>query len=138
MNKTFYNFLIAYFVVSVGILIIGGGAFGFFKYQEAQSEIKTLEENPLATGEKEFQDIINKVGSHIKLPENETPTIATVSDVDKLKEDQTFFRNAKNGDKVLIYQEAKKAFLYDPDADKIVDVGFVNFSDQSGLEKEGD
>ena len=137
MNKTFYKFLLAYFVVSVGIIILGGGAFGVTKYQEAKREIKILEENPLATGDKEFQDIINKVGNHIILPENETPTIATVSDVDKLKENQPFFRNAKNGDKVLIYESAKKAFLYNPEEDKIVDVGFVNFSDQSGLKKEG-
>jgi len=54
MNKTTYNLLLGYFVVSVGILILGGGTFGLLKYQEAQQEIKNLEKNPLATGEKEF------------------------------------------------------------------------------------
>jgi hypothetical protein len=61
------------------------------------------------------------VGKLILLPSGETPTIMTVTDKQKLT-GQQFFANAKNGDKVLIYEKAKKAFLYDPVADKIIEV----------------
>ncbi|MFH0749560.1 MAG: hypothetical protein V1917_01425, partial [Candidatus Gottesmanbacteria bacterium] len=36
-----------------------------------------------------------------------------------------FFANAKNGDKVLVYMNAKKAFLYDTVADRILEIGPV-------------
>lgn len=72
-----------------------------------------------------MQTIINKVSRLIVLPEGETPTIATVADPSKLK-GQAFFANAKVGDKVLIYPNSKKAILYDPNQDIIVEVAPVN------------
>jgi hypothetical protein len=61
------------------------------------------------------------------LPADETPTIATVSDPEKLK-DQPFFANAKKGDKVLIFSNSAKAILYSPTEDKIVEVAPINSS----------
>jgi len=65
------------------------------------------------------------VGKLMVLPEGETPTIATVSDPDKLK-DQAFFAHAKTGDKVLIYAKAKKAILYSPTDNRIVEVAAID------------
>lgn len=66
----------------------------------------------------------------MELPKGEQPTIATVSDITKLQ-GQSFFRNAKNGYKVLIYTKAKKAILYDPIEDKIVEVTSLTLSQQA-------
>ena len=55
----------------------------------------------------------------------------TVTDKEKLS-GQLFFANAKNGDKVLVYEKAKKAFLYDPDADIVIEVGPVLAATTSG------
>lgn len=73
----------------------------------------------------ESQQLIAKVGKLFALPTNEEPTVATVSDVAKLK-NQQFFALAQNGDKVLIYTNAKKAVLYRPSVNKIIEVGPVN------------
>lgn len=70
-----------------------------------------------------------KVGKLIVLPTDEKPTVATVTDASKVK-DQTFFQNAKNGDVVLIYTKAQKAILYDPAENMIVEVGAVNINNQ--------
>src|SRR5437016_3933675 len=69
--------------------------------------------------QQEQTDLIAKVGRHTTLPEGETPTIATVSDVNKLS-GQAFFEKALNGDKVLIYTQAKTAVLYRPSTDSII------------------
>lgn len=130
MDKTFYNLLLGYFVISAIIILVGAGVFTVVKYQESQKEVERLSDNSIAVGEKEFESILEMVGKHIVLPEGENPTIATVSDVDKLKETQPFFNNAENGYRVLVYQEAKKAYLYDPKEDKIVDVGTVNLENE--------
>lgn len=69
----------------------------------------------------EVAAVVAKVGRLIELPQGETPTIATVSDLQKLQ-DEPFFANAKQGDIVLIYTNAREAYLYDPVQDKLVEV----------------
>ncbi len=65
---------------------------------------------------------VSRVGEHIILPTDETPTYGTVADASKLK-DQTFFKQAANNDELLIYQKAKLTILYRPSIDKIVNIG---------------
>lgn len=77
--------------------------------------------DPKAVAEKEVKDLTAAVGSLMVLPEGEIPQIATVSDPSRLK-GQEFFKNAKVGDKVLIYNKSKKAILYSPSIRKILDV----------------
>lgn len=77
--------------------------------------------------DQQAKDIVSRVSRLIVLPTNEEPTIATVSEPEKLK-DQPFFAQAKTGDKVLIYSQAKKAILYDPTADRIVEVAPLNLN----------
>lgn len=107
-------------VVALGI----GGIF-YFRYQkEAQKGAGSLLA-PGANTLKETADIIDRVGKLTELP-NETPTVATISDVSKLAS-QPFFAKAQNGDKVLIYTNAKRAILYRPSTNKIIEIGPVNF-----------
>ncbi len=45
---------------------------------------------------------------------------------------QPFFANAQVGDKVLIYYKAKKAILYNPTDNKIVEVGPISDPQATG------
>lgn len=86
---------------------------------------------------KEEEDrLIKRVGELIDLPGDERPTIATVSDKEKIK-NQPFFGKAENGDKVLIYTNNKKVILYRPNEDRIVEVGAVNINQQGQEGVEG-
>ena len=88
-------------------------------------DARDLRKNPQKASQEEIAALIAKVGLLIVLPKDEMPTIATVSDPEKLK-DQLFFENAKTGDRVLIYSKAKKAILYNPATNKIVEVAPVS------------
>lgn len=99
---------------------------GYFYYQ-----YQKLSKSPVATqiqAEEDAQKMIKAVGKLILLPKDESPTVATVTDVEKLK-DQPFFKDAKNGNKVLIYPNLKQVIVYDPEANMIINVGSVNFGD---------
>lgn len=79
----------------------------------------------IQTKEEQVQKVIGQVGALIELPKQERPTVATVSDITKLT-DQPFFINAQNGDQVLIYSVAKKAILFRPSKNKIIEVASIN------------
>lgn len=96
---------------------------GTFYYQENRDKFQLGSQTP----DEEIKSLIEKVGKIAELPVGETPTVATISDKEKLK-DQAFFAQAENGDKVLIYPEAKKAYLYRPRTGKIVDIAPVSSS----------
>jgi len=67
------------------------------------------------------EKLIQEVSKVMVLPD-ETPVIATIEDIEKVK-DQPFFESAQNGDKVLAFVQHKKAILYRPSTKMIIDVG---------------
>lgn len=81
----------------------------------------------------ETRALVKKVGSLVVLPEEEIPTIATVSDPDALK-GQAFFDGAKKGYKVLIYTNAKKAVLFDPFIEKVVNIAPLSMGGYTSTE----
>lgn len=106
------------FVFILAILSIIAAAFFLFKFIE-------LKQNPAKEIDKQTKDLVYRVSKLVVLPQNEVPTIATVNDPEKLK-DQLFFVNAKKGYKILIYTNAKKAILYDPIENKIIEIAPIN------------
>ncbi len=116
-------------VVLLFVILIGISAYYISKYNDSQKQVKKLS-NPTAVQQAQNQQLINKIGTLAVLPKGETPTIATVTDITKLS-DQPFFTNAQNGDKVLIYTQAKKAYLYRPSTNKIINIAPVNLGNQS-------
>ena len=111
-------------VILLLLVVVSAGSATYFYMQ-----LQDLKANPQAVqGEEQVAELLAEVGELIVLPENEQPTVATVSDVERLR-DQPFFANAKNGDRVLIYTDARKAILYDPVAKKIVEVAPVNIGE---------
>jgi hypothetical protein len=105
-------------ILLVVIVSIGFAVNFYLKAQKLESEVQ-------ASAVNEVQKIVAEVGKLIVLPKNEEPTVATISDVEKLR-GQPFFANARNGDKVLIYTKAQKAILYDPTQNIIVEVAPLN------------
>lgn len=99
--------LITFFVLgSVGFGIFGLSLFG----------------HSTTTGTEELAQITSAVGNVMILPTDETPTLATVQDISKLK-NQAIFARAQDGDRVLMYTKAQEMIVYRPSIHKIVDVG---------------
>lgn len=107
------------------ILVVLAAAAGYFYWQNRQNLAKL--NNPNQASEQETKELTEKVGKLMDLPKDESPTIISVVDKEKVKE-QAFFTSAENGDKVLVYTAAKKAILYRPATGKIVEVGPVDIA----------
>lgn len=103
------------------LFLIALGAAGYFGY-----EYWKLRKVPssVADSQEEVDALVKEVGELILLPPDERPTVATVANLEPLK-DQPFFANANVGDKVLIYTNASKAILYNPISRRVVEVASI-------------
>ncbi len=78
-------------------------------------------------------ELSSKISTQTQVPQNETPNVATITDV-SLLQDQEFFKQAKNGDKLLIYEKKKIIVLYRPGEDKVIATAPVLFNTNKDLD----
>ncbi len=116
-------------LIGLGVVILILGVVAFYFYNQYQS----IKKNPNQVAKAETEALVAEVGKLIDLPKDETPTVATVLDKEKLK-DQPFFANAQNGDKILIYTKAKKAIIYRPKDNKLINVGPIAIDQKSQIQ----
>jgi len=116
------NRMIIFVVIILAIL---GVFYLLFSYISAHRELRMLKD-PAAQEEVakiEADKLVKTIGKLISLPEDQEPVVGTVNDANSLAEQQKFFINSQNGDKVLIYQS--KAIIYRPSENKLINVGPV-------------
>ncbi len=122
------NKLIVYAIGTVVVLVAGGGILGYVKYSRLESELASIKANPGSAGQlssDEQRKLVAAVGKLIALPVDEMPTIAVVADPERLRQ-QGFFLTAAKDDKILVYPSLKKAILYRPSINRVIDIAPVN------------
>ena len=122
MNR--FSKVVLPFVLALLVVAASGTAYYYYnRYQTAQQ----LLSNPDKAAKEANATLLAELGTFMQLPANEDPSIATVLDATKLK-DQAFFANAQNGDKVIIYTKSAQAILYRQSAHKIISVAPISIS----------
>ena len=111
-------------MIVMGVIAIALAGLTYYFYNQYQA----IKKNPNQANQAEVDRIVGLVGKLIDLPKDETPTLATVLDKDKLK-DQPFFANTQNGDVILIYTKAKKAIVYRQKDNKLINVGPISIDE---------
>ncbi|KKS77333.1 MAG: hypothetical protein UV51_C0008G0025 [Candidatus Woesebacteria bacterium GW2011_GWC1_42_9] len=116
------------------LALIGSvAALGYFYYQTRQ-EVRRLSSiagfDELA--KREVEQVVEALGKLAVLPDEE-PIVATVTDKDALLKQSDFYKNAENGDRIIVYPNAKVAYIYSPTINKIVNVGPFTVTDDTGL-----
>ena len=71
------------------------------------------------------ESVIHKVEKLYLTPSGEVPTVAEIKDKNSLPKDQEFYKDARNGDYLLVYRMAKIAILYRESINKLVTVSPV-------------
>ncbi|MDO8583855.1 MAG: hypothetical protein Q7R83_01615 [bacterium] len=102
-------------LIIVSVLLVASLGGNLFLY------VRSTPKQVAAQSDQEVARVVEQVGRLMVLPTDETPTIATVLDPEKLK-DQPFFANAKEGDRVLVYAKAKRVILFRSSENRIVEV----------------
>ena len=115
-------------LITILIIVILGAMGGLgYSYWNMKQQFKKLQmpEGIRELQKKQTEELLNKLKVHAVVPGDEDPIIATVTDADALKKQSAFYELAKNGDSVIIYAKAKKAYLYDSTADRVLNIGPV-------------
>lgn len=67
------------------------------------------------------ESVIAAVAKLTQLPEGEEPTVSTITSLEEIK-DQPFFKDAQVGDKVVVFNQAKRAYIYRPSTRKLIGI----------------
>ena len=119
-------FVAVIFLAAAGLFLQNRHLSRQAKILEGQIKNSNSNKSPVTLkAEDSNKELVDAVGKLVVLPANEQPTIATIADLSKLQ-GQPFFANAQVGDKVLIYTQAKKAILYRPSENKIIELAPLN------------
>lgn len=121
-------------LIVVGIFVLLGGAVIWLavSYQSALNKRDVAgaqaqaDQDATTKQVEEDNAILAELKAYMNLPD-EAPAFSTVTDVTKLQK-QDFFKNAQNGDKVLIFQNNQRGLLYRPSTHKVIEYGKVVFS----------
>lgn len=136
----------------ISLVVIGGAGYSTWRIMQLRTEVADVQSsladvnnelealksdivtNPdtvvLGLQQEKNATILKEVGEVYAIPEDETPTIATVQDISKLT-DQPFFDGAENGDILIVFDESGQAILYRPSEKKLVKVGPINIQENS-------
>ncbi len=112
------------------VFIVGLGIFGVVNYQQRMQYAQQLQKATVNSGKLDdgnspqniavAKSIVEKVRKLYVIPADVEPTVAQIVDVNKLKEKNSFYNNAKNGDYLIV--TSTRALLYDPSRNIILDV----------------
>lgn len=117
-------------IIIVALALLVAACYFAFKYfgeagKQGVQGAQTTQDNGQSK-ELTTQDLINEISKVIVLPA-ELPEVATISNVDLLK-GQDFFKNAQNGDSVLIFKAAGRGLIYRPSEHKIIEYEKITYS----------
>lgn len=90
------------------------------KLRQTATELEELRKSAETSGQEVADQVLTKLRTHMDIPADPQPTVATIVDADALKKANDFYAPAQNGDNLIITN--KRAILYDPKRDIILDV----------------
>lgn len=115
--------------ILVTILFIISFAVGFlYGFEKYRPDFLKLPIN-LTSQTTSDDEVIQKLEKLMDLPKDEKPAVTSLDNVEKLK-GQQFFKKVMMGDKVVIYPNAKRAILYRPSENKIIEVGVISINEE--------
>ncbi len=96
--------------------------------KETEQELEKIKEFTERGGSQVAQEVLEAVGKVMDIPTDPQPTVATIVDVESLREASPFYDKAENGDHLVITET--RAILYDSDRGIILDVVPVSINQE--------
>ncbi|GEM_PF-758672 len=127
MKKYFKKLKKTYILYIGGVIIafaLSFGVYGMYQYTQLSNTLAQLSQDPERIEKltkDEEKKLITKVNTLVALPTGEEPTIAIVTDKEKL-ENRQMFAQVDNGDRLLFYTKGGIIIAYRPSLQKVIDI----------------
>lgn len=72
------------------------------------------------------EEVVSKVSTLVADLPAESPTVATIENIEELSRRDGFYSGAENGDKLLVYGSSNRAIIYSVNEDRVVKDGVVS------------
>jgi len=116
--------------VGLFVLLLIGLAIAY--WQTRQRLLASLTpDGQLAYAEKEAGQVLSELSLLAILP-NEEPVVATVVGAETLRSESDFYRDAQDGDKLVMFPQAERVYLYRPGLRRLVNVGPLTLEGEAG------
>jgi hypothetical protein len=122
LKKKIKRYKIALTAVLIVVILLAG--FLYHLHENSLNKAKG------PSSQSQINKTVNEVGKLMLLPSGEQPTLAIVNNASQYRS-VSFFKDAENGDELLVYAQAREAILYRPSINKIISVAPLNVSNQS-------
>ncbi|HYD35106.1 MAG TPA: LytR C-terminal domain-containing protein [Vitreimonas sp.] len=117
------------------ILVVALAATAYLYYQTRQEiTYLTTEAGQQEMARREVEAVTSRLKKLTILPE-EDPVVATILDPDYLASQSAFYQKSEKGDKLVVYPQAQKAYIYSPGRDLIVNAGPLIVQPEEGVEQ---
>jgi hypothetical protein len=103
------------FVTIIFAFVVGVAAWYFF------SSNLTAEQKR----EEYVSGIVAKIAKLALIPPSETPTIGVIPDPSHIQENKEFFKNASQGDYLVVFPNARLMLIYSPSRNIIINMGYA-------------
>lgn len=117
--KSSYTFVI----VLVVVVAIGLGGWLVWR-SRSSSDLAGISDSTEKLSDTQVQSLVARIGQFMVVPSDEKPSVAVIRNAQSLAQQQAFYQGSKDGDVILIY--SSRAIIYDPKADKLVNVGPIS------------
>lgn len=102
------------------LVAAGGAVWFYYQYHNLQGQLSDFQEIQAQNqdDQKEGISLLDRINQHILLPHNEEPKITTLENIQELKNKETFYEYAQDGDSLVQFNSLE--IIYNSAADVIV------------------
>lgn len=121
------------FIILIILIVTTLSSYSIIKYKKTKNTLLLSSSSML--GENTSQNNLNNLSKLMWLPkESKPPRIFEITDPKLLSNDQPFYAGSNVGDILIIFDESKKAIIYSPKRNIIINTGtFVYKNDDEKL-----
>jgi len=125
------------FIFLLFVAALGTAGFYYRQYQHASERITFLSspQGQAEAGKEEVKKLLEAVAKLIVIPQNEDPLVATVQDAKALADQSPFYKDARNGDKLIVFRD--RAILYRAEENRLVNASPFNAAEESTANQNG-
>lgn len=124
-------------VVAFLFLVLFAGLAGLgYLYWQTRQQLAYLSspEGQEELARREAEEVLARLGELVVLPDEQDPIIATITDQEVLAAESVFYADAVNGDRLIIFPQAQRAYIYSPTRHRVVNIGPLAIEDEASLE----